>query len=647
VNRLLLLLLLLAFLWILKTIPNAQTQTEERESERERGTHVHTRTLYILKRAMASALGVPATTVATVGRSKALLIDVCRRSRPRLVESSIRARRASSSSSSSSCGNWLPHRFLVASPPLGGRRRSTAAAAAQWRGLRRPAGLSMLSLHSSSTGWLLLPPPSYAVERGSFSRSTSTQAVIAAPPPPKTGANPELVKELGFEVLEERFIYEYKSTATLYRHNKTGAEIMSVTNDDENKVFGIVFRTPPKDSTGIPHILEHSVLCGSRKYPLKEPFVELLKGSLHTFLNAFTYPDRTCYPVASTNLKDFYNLVDVYLDAVFHPRCVNEVQTFQQEGWHYELNDPSEDITYKGVVFNEMKGVYSQPDNVLGRVSQQASFPDNTYGVDSGGDPTVIPNLTFQQFQEFHAKFYHPSNARVWFYGDDDPDERLHIISAYLAEFEANAAAKESEVTIQKLFSEPKRVVEKYAVGDGGDLKKKHMVCLNWVLSDTPLDPETELALGFLDHLMLGTPGSPLTKVLLESGLGEAIVGGGIEDELRQPQFSIGLKGVAADDVSRVEDLVFSTLKQLIEDGFSSEAVEASMNTIEFSLRENNTGSFPRGLSLMLRSMVSGESEFERTRWCLEVFFSETVTCCVHFFPPGLVSPLSSDHFSD
>jgi Zn-dependent M16 (insulinase) family peptidase len=219
--------------------------------------------------------------------------------------------------------------------------------------------------------------------------------------------------------------------------------------------------------------------------------------------------------------------------------------------------------------------------------------------------------------------------------------------AAYLAEFEANAAAKESEVTIQKLFSEPKRVVEKYAVGDGGDLKKKHMVCLNWVLSDTPLDPETELALGFLDHLMLGTPGSPLTKVLLESGLGEAIVGGGIEDELRQPQFSIGLKGVAADDVSRVEDLVFSTLKQLIEDGFSSEAVEASMNTIEFSLRENNTGSFPRGLSLMLRSMVSGESEFERTRWCLEVFFSETVICCVHFFSPGLVSPLSSDHFSD
>ncbi|KDO42491.1 hypothetical protein CISIN_1g0037001mg, partial [Citrus sinensis] len=204
---------------------------------------------------------------------------------------------------------------------------------------------------------------------------------------------------------------------------------MSVSNDDENKVFGIVFRTPPKDSTGIPHILEHSVLCGSRKYPLKEPFVELLKGSLNTFLNAFTYPDRTCYPVASTNTKDFYNLVDVYFDAVFFPKCVEDFQTFQQEGWHFKLDNPSEDITYKGVVFNEMKGVYSQPDNILGRAAQQALFPDNAYGVDSGGDPKVIPKLTFEEFKEFHRKYYHPSNARIWFYGDDDPNERLRILS--------------------------------------------------------------------------------------------------------------------------------------------------------------------------------------------------------------------------
>ncbi|KAG2661757.1 hypothetical protein PVAP13_1KG110200 [Panicum virgatum] len=318
---------------------------------------------------------------------------------------------------------------------------------------------------------------------------------------------------------------------------------MSVSNDDENKVFGIVFRTPPKNSTGIPHILEHSVLCGSRKYPLKEPFVELLKGSLHTFLNAFTYPDRTCYPVASTNTKDFYNLVDVYLDAVFFPKCVEDFQTFQQEGWHYELDNPDEEITYKGVVFNEMKGVYSQPDNIMGRVSQQALSPENTYGVDSGGDPNEIPKLTFEEFKKFPA-------------------------------------------------------------GQEGDLTKKYMVCINWLLSEEPLDVETELTLGFLDHLLLGTPASPLRRILLESGLGDAIVGGGVEDELLQPQFSIGLKGVSEDNIQKVEELVMQTLKNLVEEGFASDAVEASMNTIEFALRENNTGSFPRGLSLMLRSIA-------------------------------------------
>ncbi|KAF5190208.1 Presequence protease 2 protein [Thalictrum thalictroides] len=410
-------------------------------------------------------------------------------------------------------------------------------------------------------------------------------------------------EKYGFEKVSEQVIDECKSKAVLFKHKKTGAEVMSVSNDDENKVFGIVFRTPPKDSTGIPHILEHSVLCGSRKYPLKEPFVELLKGSLNTFLNAFTYPDRTCYPVASTNSKDFYNLVDVYLDAVFFPKCVEDFQTFQQEGWHYELNDPSEEISFKGVVFNEMKGVYSQPDNILGRTAQQALFPDNTYGVDSGGDPQVIPKLTFEEFREFHRQYYHPSNARIWFYGDDDPSERLRILSEYLDEFDASSASNESKVGMQKLFTKPVRIVEKYPAGDSGDSKKDHMVCLNWLLSEKPLDMETELILGFLDHLMLGTPASPLRRILLESGLGDAIVGGGVEDELLQPQFSIGLKGVSEDDIPKVEELVMSTLKKLAEEGFDEEAVEASMNTIEFSLRENNTGSFPRGLSLMLRSI--------------------------------------------
>ncbi|XP_051146762.1 presequence protease 1, chloroplastic/mitochondrial-like [Andrographis paniculata] len=446
--------------------------------------------------------------------------------------------------------------------------------------------------------------PSIEMKRCYCTPSVRAIATSSAQPAPEVlGVEDEVAEKLGFEKVSEEFIDECKSRAVLYKHKKTGAEVISVSNDDENKVFGIVFRTPPKDSTGIPHILEHSVLCGSRKYPLKEPFVELLKGSLHTFLNAFTYPDRTCYPVASTNAKDFYNLVDVYLDAVFFPKCVEDVKTFQQEGWHYELDDPSEDITYKGVVFNEMKGVYSQPDSILGRVSQQALCPDNTYGVDSGGDPQDIPKLTFEEFKEFHLKYYHPSNARIWFYGDDDPAERLRLLSDYLDKFEENSAPEESKVGCQKLFSEPVRVVEKYPASEGGDLKKKHMVCLNWLLSEEPLDLETELALSFLDHLMLGTPASPLRKILLESGLGDAVVGGGIEDELIQPQFSVGLKGVSETDINNVEDLIITTLKQLAEEGFHSDAVEASMNTIEFSLRENNTGSFPRGLALMLRSM--------------------------------------------
>ncbi|GKV22491.1 hypothetical protein SLEP1_g32359 [Rubroshorea leprosula] len=505
-----------------------------------------------------------------------------------------------------SCSPLACNRFLFSSPKLAPSFLPKSSVVAARRHHRLSNGsLSCRGLRRFSR--LSAAPQSSSLRFGSRHFSSLSTRAVASPPtqpsPEIAGVQDEVAEKLGFEKVSEQFIGECKSKAVLFKHKKTGAEVMSVSNEDENKVFGIVFRTPPKDSTGIPHILEHSVLCGSRKYPLKEPFVELLKGSLHTFLNAFTYPDRTCYPVASTNTKDFYNLVDVYLDAVFFPKCIEDFQTFQQEGWHYELNNPSEDITYKGVVFNEMKGVYSQPDNILGRTAQQALFPDNTYGVDSGGDPNVIPNLTFEEFKEFHRKYYHPSNARIWFYGDDDPNERLRILSEYLNLFNESTAPEESKIAPQKLFSEPVRIVEKYPVGEGGDLKKRHMVCLNWLLSDKPLDLQTELELGFLDYLLLGTPASPLRKALLESGLGDAIVGGGIEDGLLQPQFSIGLKGVSEDDIQKVEELIMSTLEKLSAEGFDKYAVEASINTIEFSLRENNTGSFPRGLSLMLRSI--------------------------------------------
>ncbi|MBW2674130.1 MAG: insulinase family protein, partial [Deltaproteobacteria bacterium] len=401
----------------------------------------------------------------------------------------------------------------------------------------------------------------------------------------------------GFELLRERYIDELKTKARLYRHIQTGAELLSMINDDENKVFGITFRTPPRDSTGVPHILEHSVLCGSRKYPVKEPFVEILKGSLQTFLNPFTYPDKTCYPVASQNIKDFYNLIDVYLDAVFYPRITPE--TFQQEGWHHEMESSDGPLVYKGVVFNEMKGANSSPDRLLAEYSQQALFPDTTYGLDSGGDPAVIPELTYEQFRDFHRTYYHPSNARLFFAGDDDPDERLRRTNEYLRAFEKTDV--DSTVSLQPPFEHPRRLDRSCAAGEdasGG------MMTVNWVLGETT-DAVTNMALNILGYILLGTPGSPLRKALIESGLGEDITGGGLEGELRQLFFSVGLKGITMGKEDAVEVLILETLEGLATDGIDPETVEAALNTIEFGLRENNTGSYPRGLVLMLRAMTT------------------------------------------
>lgn len=407
------------------------------------------------------------------------------------------------------------------------------------------------------------------------------------------------VEHPAYDVIENTHIDEYGVQAILYNHKKSGAQVMSVIAPDENKVFGITLRTPPKDSTGVPHILEHSVLCGSRKFPVKEPFVDLLKGSLQNFLNAFTYPDRTCYPVASTNTKDFYNLVSVYLDAVLHPRAISDPQVLQQEGWHYELEDPKDPLTYKGVVYNEMKGVYSSPDSLMGRGAQQALFPDNTYGVDSGGDPLAIPDLTFQGFKDFHGEFYHPSNSRVFFYGDDDPLKRLEILDEQLKEFDAIPVT--SQVQFQPKNKKPERLEILYPVGP--DTEPKHAITVNWLMNDQPLDPKEMLAMGVLDSLLLGTSNAKLRKILTESNLGESVTGGGLSDELLQATFSVGLKGVKAADVERVEALVYSSLASIAKEGFEQSAVDAAINTLEFRLREFNTGGFPRGLSLMLGMM--------------------------------------------
>ncbi|MBU4425180.1 MAG: insulinase family protein, partial [Proteobacteria bacterium] len=404
----------------------------------------------------------------------------------------------------------------------------------------------------------------------------------------------------GFQLQREQSIRELKTHARFYRHAKTGAELLSLSNEDENKVFGITFRTPPSDSTGIAHILEHSVLCGSRKYPVKEPFVELLKGSLQTFLNAFTFPDKTCYPVASQNLQDFYNLIDVYLDAVFYPRLTSFV--FQQEGWHYELENPDGPLSYKGVVFNEMKGAYSSPDNVLSEKSLQSLFPDNTYGFDSGGNPKHIPDLTFEQFLTFHRKYYHPSNARIYFYGDDNHEERLRLVNAYLMDFDAIEI--DSAIPIQASFEKSRRFVHSFMVGNEETAPAKGMITLNWLMSET-MDPKTNFSLRMLEYILLGMPASPLRKALIDSGLGEDIAGEGLGSELRQVYFSTGLKGIEIENSEAIEALIIETLTTLAEKGIDPRTVEAAANTIEFRLRENNSGHFPQGLHLMLRSLTT------------------------------------------
>jgi len=396
----------------------------------------------------------------------------------------------------------------------------------------------------------------------------------------------------GFELVREQQIPELNTNARIYRHAATGAELLSLENDDENKVFGITFRTPPEDSTGIAHILEHCVLCGSRKYPLRDPFKQLLKGSLQTYLNASTYPDKTAYPVASTNLKDFYNLVDVYIDAVLHPRITPD--TLLQEGWHYELGEGGE-LTYKGVVFNEMKGANASPERVLYHATQSNLFPDTIYAVDSGGNPANIPDLTYEQFKRFHETYYHPSNSRIFFYGDDPPAERLRLLDAVLSEFERREVT--SQIAPQPAFDEPRRATRSYA----GGADAKAMVSISWMLHEDP-DAELALALDVLEHALVGTNAAPLRKALIDSGLGESLTGSGFGG-MRQYYFTTGLKGIKAENAQQVEQLVIATLARLASEGIDPQTIEASLNTMEFRLRENNTGSYPRGLSLMVRSL--------------------------------------------
>ena len=411
----------------------------------------------------------------------------------------------------------------------------------------------------------------------------------------------------GFKLVEERDIPEINSYARLYKHVKTGAELLSLENDDENKSFMSMFVTPPSDDTGIAHIMEHSVLGGSKKYPLKDPFVELLKTSVNTFLNAMTSSDVTMYPVASTNLQDFYNLVDVYLDATFFPLITE--QTLMQEGWHLEADDDDAPLTYKGVVFNEMKAAYSTPDYYLSLIRDRALWSDTPYHYSSGGFPAAIPDLTYEQFKNFHETYYHPNNARFIFSGDDDPETRLKLVNEVISQFEPKEV--DAEIPLQKPFPEPKLVVEAYDASDqnGGGT----MVNVSWLLPEQT-DSALIYDLSLLSHALVSTSASPLRKALIDSGLGEGLTGSGLGTSSRQVTFTVGLKGVKEEDAEKVNTLIMETLGQIAEEGIDKETVKASLNTIEFNMRERNYGSFPRGLAngfIAMRPWIYGGNPLE------------------------------------
>ena len=403
----------------------------------------------------------------------------------------------------------------------------------------------------------------------------------------------------GFRLDRIERIDEINGTAYEMKHEKSGARLIYIDSPDSNKVFNIAFRTTPYNSTGVAHIMEHSVLCGSRKFPLKEPFVELVKGSLNTFLNAMTYPDKTMYPVASKNDKDFHNLMDVYLDAVFYPRVREDAEIVMQEGWHYELENADDELTYKGVVFNEMKGVYSSPDSVLERQMMRELFPDTTYGVDSGGDPDYITDLTYEEFQEFYRVHYHPSNSYIFLYGDMNIEEQLAFLNdEYLSHFDAIDV--HTEVALQAPFTEGKVVSYPYSVGSEEPTDNRTLHSFAYVLPD--VTPEHSLAFEVLTHALLTSPAAPLKQALVKAGIGSDVSGYYL-DSIRQPMWTVQATGSNLDKQADLQLIVESTLQDLCDKGLDKELLEASLNSIEFALRESDFGGRPIGLAYIIRMM--------------------------------------------
>ena len=405
----------------------------------------------------------------------------------------------------------------------------------------------------------------------------------------------------GFLLKEMKEVPEISSRCFLFEHEKTGARLFYVKNDDDNKVFSISFRTPPIDDTGAAHIVEHSTLCGSRKFPLKEPFVELVKGSLNTFLNAMTFPDKTMYPVASRNAQDFHNLMDGYLDEVFYPQMHEKPEVLLQEGWHYEIDSPDAPLRYSGVVYNEMKGATSSPEDLLETELLKRLYPDTSYAFESGGNPEKIPDITQESFAAFHKKYYHPSNSYIYLYGDMDIDAQLAFIDeAYLSHF----SRQEIDSTLKKQpkFEAMKRVTAEYPVGAEEDTKEKTYLSLGMIVCDAG-DRLTRAAMSILTHALFMTDAAPVTQALMDAGIGKD-VSASLEAQIAQPNLTVEVTNAEPEDAERFYQVVTDTIGRLVKDGIDRTLLEASLNYIEFKTRESDFSSTPKGLVYNLAVMT-------------------------------------------
>ncbi len=405
-----------------------------------------------------------------------------------------------------------------------------------------------------------------------------------------------------YEIIEKRRIDDLNSESYILSHKKTKARIALLSNDDENKVFYIGFRTPPKDSTGVAHIIEHTVLCGSKEFPIKDPFVELVKGSLNTFLNAMTYPDKTVYPIASCNDADFQNLMHVYLDAVFYPNIYKTDKIFKQEGWHYEMQDESSDLTINGVVYNEMKGAFSSDDDVLAREIQNSLYPDTTYGIESGGDPDVIPELTYEDYLDFHRKYYHPSNSYIYLYGNMDMAEKLDYIDKnYLSNYDYLQV--DSEIGTQASFDEPKEIHKPYPILSTDSTDKNTYLSYNCSVG-TPLDKKLYIAMGTLNYALCSAPGAPIKKALIDKGIGQDVYSE-YDNGIKQPIFSIIAKNADASQKDEFVDTIKEVLEGQVKNGIDKKALLAGISYDEFKYREADFGRFPKGLLYGLQALDS------------------------------------------